>query len=512
MKKILRALLFFMILLILPGCSDGQKFESRDSFIAHLEGMYRVNDSEYYLFRGGDLFKFNDASFSREMEKVFDALAEEKKFSTLYNLEFAPALELLDLDSVTAAKRENVTIEPKKGTVILDKEKDWETQIVVTAEGIFERDHDEERGALMTKLSEELDLSEAHFAELFQKLKDEYTIPIQLFLPKPETLAESLPVIDPEIAQWELAEKTATTTKYSKHGLASATANTYTYSSDLLLLSLGVKWRNETPFTLLYSPDGVLGQDYQLFIQDNRGTPINFVLQNLLPFLEFIPGALTFSELYDLFYDKYTMTTDNVMRCKETVKGFTYEINYVFQDKAVIFITYPSKIKLSALAGYKPKPESVTIPEIEPEKETVPAPIPTNKVPYTTPLAGSTEIYKEPDSSSKYVQDIGKKGVFTIVKEAYDSSGNLWGKLKSGLGWVLLKKEAVAPARTCSQCGMAEPDTYFADDWQEGDLCDACNYDNFNAGDEKLICKSCGEDCTYIGLEEDGRCEDCHSK
>lgn len=161
---------------------------------------------------------------------------------------------------------------------------------------------------------------------------------------------------------------------------------------------------------------------------------------------------------------------------------------------------------------YQPKPESVTIPEIEPEKETVPAPIPTNKVPYTTPLAGSTEIYKEPDSSSKYVQDIGKKGVFTIVKEAYDSSGNLWGKLKSGLGWVLLKKEAVAPARTCSQCGMAEPDTYFADDWQEGDLCDACNYDNFNAGDEKLICKSCGEDCTYIGLEEDGRCEDCHSK
>ncbi len=33
---------------------------------------------------------------------------------------------------------------------------------------------------------------------------------------------------------------------------------------------------------------------------------------------------------------------------------------------------------------------------------------------------------------------MGETGIYTIVAEEYDAAGNLWGKLKSGVGWVLL--------------------------------------------------------------------------
>ncbi len=40
---------------------------------------------------------------------------------------------------------------------------------------------------------------------------------------------------------------------------------------------------------------------------------------------------------------------------------------------------------------------------------------------------------------------IGEAGVYTIVEEATDADGNLWGRLKSGAGWVCLTEPALAP-------------------------------------------------------------------
>lgn len=68
----------------------------------------------------------------------------------------------------------------------------------------------------------------------------------------------------------------------------------------------------------------------------------------------------------------------------------------------------------------------------------IPATAPMSEVPYTTSISGSTPIYAQPDSNSSFVQNVGQDGIYTIVEEAYDSKGNLWGKLKSGLGWVNL--------------------------------------------------------------------------
>lgn len=61
---------------------------------------------------------------------------------------------------------------------------------------------------------------------------------------------------------------------------------------------------------------------------------------------------------------------------------------------------------------------------------------PMTETPYLFPAAENTyEIYKEPSYSSTYVKML-PKGTFTIVAEEYDAYNNLWGKLKSGVGWI----------------------------------------------------------------------------
>jgi len=63
-------------------------------------------------------------------------------------------------------------------------------------------------------------------------------------------------------------------------------------------------------------------------------------------------------------------------------------------------------------------------------------------------------------------------------------------------------------ARYCSQCGSNAPTVTFSSNTP---TCDSCNYlgqgsDNY----ERTYCKQCGADCTFRGVEEDGRCEDCY--
>lgn len=45
-------------------------------------------------------------------------------------------------------------------------------------------------------------------------------------------------------------------------------------------------------------------------------------------------------------------------------------------------------------------------------------------------------IYEGPSYDAPLVGNIGETGTFTITETAEDESGNLWGKLKSGIGWV----------------------------------------------------------------------------
>ena len=47
-------------------------------------------------------------------------------------------------------------------------------------------------------------------------------------------------------------------------------------------------------------------------------------------------------------------------------------------------------------------------------------------------------VYEEADYESDLAGSIQTAGVFTIIEETEDDEGDLWGRLKSGMGWVNL--------------------------------------------------------------------------
>ena len=56
-----------------------------------------------------------------------------------------------------------------------------------------------------------------------------------------------------------------------------------------------------------------------------------------------------------------------------------------------------------------------------------------------------TMIYAAPGFTNEVTALVEEAGAYTIVEEQRDRDGNLWGRLKSGLGWVCLTNPALAP-------------------------------------------------------------------
>ena len=56
-----------------------------------------------------------------------------------------------------------------------------------------------------------------------------------------------------------------------------------------------------------------------------------------------------------------------------------------------------------------------------------------------------TPIYAGPAFRHWIVALFEEAGAYTIVEEATDTDGNLWGRLKSGAGWICLTDPALAP-------------------------------------------------------------------
>jgi len=90
-----------------------------------------------------------------------------------------------------------------------------------------------------------------------------------------------------------------------------------------------------------------------------------------------------------------------------------------------------------------PQPTQTPTPAPTPAPTPVPTPEPTqqplNAVPYTISLGGTIPIYSGPGYDYVYVQTVGQDGVYTIVEEYINNYNEIWGRLKSGVGWVYLR-------------------------------------------------------------------------
>ena len=59
-------------------------------------------------------------------------------------------------------------------------------------------------------------------------------------------------------------------------------------------------------------------------------------------------------------------------------------------------------------------------------------------VPYTMSIPAWASIFEGPGYDYVYKKPVGEDGVYTIILESYDEDGRIWGRLKSGAGWVCL--------------------------------------------------------------------------
>lgn len=84
-----------------------------------------------------------------------------------------------------------------------------------------------------------------------------------------------------------------------------------------------------------------------------------------------------------------------------------------------------------------PETETPAPPETAAPAETQP---PAAELPYTLSLECTAQLFAGPDYDSALNGPVGIDGTFTIVEESADAEGNLWGRLKSGAGWVDLTR------------------------------------------------------------------------
>ena len=95
----------------------------------------------------------------------------------------------------------------------------------------------------------------------------------------------------------------------------------------------------------------------------------------------------------------------------------------------------PSEEKPSQTVGQMNPPEA----DSSGEEQTVSQQqlvIITGEVPYTIRLTADVAIYSGAGYDYAYVRSVEQDGAYTIVEEMWDEEDRLWGKLKSGIGWI----------------------------------------------------------------------------
>ena len=91
-------------------------------------------------------------------------------------------------------------------------------------------------------------------------------------------------------------------------------------------------------------------------------------------------------------------------------------------------------------------PPETTEPTASSVPETTVPPMTTGSLMHTVRIDDpDTCIYAGPAFTAEVTALVGEAGTYTIVEEATDADGNIWGRLKSGLGWVCLTDPPLAP-------------------------------------------------------------------
>ena len=109
-------------------------------------------------------------------------------------------------------------------------------------------------------------------------------------------------------------------------------------------------------------------------------------------------------------------------------------------------------------------------------------------VPYKVYLDAGVDIYDGPGYDYPYEGDVSKYSRYTILEEDWDEYGNLWGRLKSGAGWVVLQ-EAYADSFEPYTIFLLGTDGIFEGPGYDYDCIDTIGKDNRFTIVEEAVCE-----------------------
>lgn len=448
MKKVIGLIVLCGLLLSLAACGAPQ-FESQETMFAQLNGMWiDETTGKYYIFQDGNAYTLFDSSFTYALESHFSSVLREKGIDALVQLDLQTALNGMGVEKILGSTSD-LQADPKKGTMILDPGAYIEEHISVRPEGVTVKEASEETASPLSKIANSTDFSGKHFAELFAEAKENYRISTDQFWADTKEYGAMVKAFNSEIDGWELTTQNETTTIYESNkwvpDISSSlviTDNLVSFSREVSLLN---KWTDgidfNPTFKVLYTPgNSVIIQDI-----DNMSLNMGLLIQYAANAFRKFPGSLDHIEVDNLIakeFEKGNHTTeDGWAKVEIKVNGITYKVMQGTNGtKGYVFASADETIKLSDIMdSMQTAPEETQPEQTETTEPAVTEPvqtIPMNDVPYTTSLGAAVSIFDGPSYDYTYVQSVGQDGIYTIVEEAYDSEGNLWGKLKSGLGWV----------------------------------------------------------------------------
>lgn len=455
MKRFLIVLTVFALLLGLCACGKTgetyDRFESEDAFLQQLEGLWVVEDSQkyktYFAFTDGTVFCTSDFLMTgRIQDHIYDTVYANG-LAAFQKLDYASCLSSITPKVLMGGALSDVRIEFKNGRILLSEGTALEQHIFIK-DGIVQVKNKADNTVFpLTKICDSLDLSGEPFVRIFENAKVECTVPTKHFWTSAEDYGEMIISLNPDVRSWDLITKNSAKTVYqsskwvsSISGSLTITETGVTYSNKVYLGDFDYLGEWSPEFSVLYTP----GVNIIVVDDDNLSVNMSELILYAAKAFDRFPGAarfLTVERLVEKEFAAKNFTVENGgAKVELTINGIHYTVIQGTNGTwGYVSATADENIKLSDLVDYsqtETPPPSQT--QTSPPQTTPAQPQPTNDVPYTTPLSGSVSIYSGPSYDHSFVQSVGQDGVFTIVEEAYDSEGNLWGKLKSGLGWVNL--------------------------------------------------------------------------
>lgn len=367
MKKFVTVLMFCLLLVCATACSNNMKFDSEEAMLAHMEGMWVIDtvldEKEYYIFQGGKIYTSSDHQYSSQVEQSLEEIANSGNTEAFPYQTFDVVSQRLYVEDLMYLQ-ENVTFKPDKGTIILDAGKGYETRIVIGENAIERFENGNEFGLTLIKLADAPDFKTDHFRELFQAVRDEWTVPIEHFICTTEEYLTPLAYMHSVIQNFTLVSESNGTSVYTLGGIVDDPYGALILSEENIMFFFGEDYKGDLLRSVEYRPKG----NYNIMITDRTTADLGELLLYTVPVLENVPGA--YSKVADMLalYEQQSTVSGGVRSLDVTIEGITYRINRTTDNmETVITIYLPDELPIPAKDSNPSGTESTTPSETEPQ-------------------------------------------------------------------------------------------------------------------------------------------------